>query len=112
MTQLNRARKHRSHPVTGQAPAFHRRLPGYAPGQLVSLPEVAADLGLASLHAKDESSRFGLPAFKILGASWATYRLLSERLGQEPAGWEGIEDLARAFQPLQPLTLVTATDGN
>lgn len=110
--QSNSARKHHSHPVTGQAPAFHRRLPGYAPGRLVSLPEVAADLGLASLHAKDESSRFGLPAFKILGASWATYRLLSERLGQEPAGWEGIEDLARAFQPLQPLTLVTATDGN
>jgi diaminopropionate ammonia-lyase len=28
---------------------------------------------------KDESSRFGLPSFKVLGASWATHRALAER---------------------------------
>ncbi len=33
---------------------------------------------------KDESSRLGLPAFKMLGASWASYRSLIERLGHEP----------------------------
>ena len=60
---------------------------------------------------KDESSRFGLPAFKFLGASWATYRLLVTRLGSEP-DWATLDDLAAAFAPLGPLTLVTATDGN
>jgi diaminopropionate ammonia-lyase len=61
---------------------------------------------------KDESQRLGLPAFKILGASWATYRLLCQRLGQEPGAWATVDDLRKTFSPLQPLTLVTATDGN
>ena len=63
---------------------FHRRMPGYAPSPLHELPNVASDLGLGHVWAKDESSRLGLPAFKILGASWATYRVLSERLGRPP----------------------------
>jgi diaminopropionate ammonia-lyase len=49
---------------------FHRSLPGYEPTPL-------RDLGGALL--KDESNRLGLPAFKILGASWAVERLLRER---------------------------------
>ncbi len=62
---------------------------------------------------KDESSRLGLPAFKILGASWAVYRALEERLGDEDFGdWEAIEDLEQRLEPLRPLSLVAATDGN
>jgi diaminopropionate ammonia-lyase len=60
---------------------------------------------------KDESSRLGLPSFKVLGASWASYRLLVERLGQEPS-WSGLDELREALAPLGALTLVTATDGN
>ena len=41
---------------------------------LVAAPVLAAELGLAELRVKVESSRLGLPAFKMLGASWATYR--------------------------------------
>ncbi len=51
--------------------AFHRRLPGYAPTPLRELPGLAAELGVASVAVKDESRRLGLPAFKVLGASWA-----------------------------------------
>lgn len=91
---------------------FHRKLPGYAAGPVRSIPRLARRLGLAAVDVKDESSRFGLPAFKILGASWATFRALSERLGHEPERWETLEDLAEAFEPLRPLRLVTATDGN
>ena len=43
------------------------------------LPEIAAELGVAAVLVKDESNRFGLPAFKILGASWAVERMLRER---------------------------------
>jgi diaminopropionate ammonia-lyase len=40
------------------------------------LEAVAAELGLAAVQIKDESRRFGLPAFKILGASWAVERAM------------------------------------
>jgi len=91
--------------------AFHRRLPGYQPTPLVSLTDVAAELGVGQLLVKDESSRLGLPAFKFLGASWASYRSLIERLGHEPA-WSTLEELADALVPLGSMSLATATDGN
>jgi diaminopropionate ammonia-lyase len=59
--------------------AFHRALSGYAPTPLRPLPQEAAELGLGELWLKDENGRFGLPAFKITGASWALERLIAER---------------------------------
>ena len=92
--------------------AFHQRLPGYAPTPLRDMPELAAAAGVARVLVKDESSRMGLPAFKILGASWATYRVLCDRLGGEPA-WDALDDLAKVIaDQLGPLRLVAATDGN
>lgn len=77
--------------------AFHRALPGYAPTPLHDPGSIAAGLGLAHVLVKDESRRFGLKAFKALGASWAIHRVLEEHrtTGQEP-----------------PATVSTATDGN
>jgi diaminopropionate ammonia-lyase len=92
---------------------FHRRLPGYEATPLVDAPELAESLGVGKVFVKDESSRLGLPAFKILGASWAVYRALEERLGDEDFGdWEVIEDLKQRLEPLRPLSLAAATDGN
>lgn len=95
---------------------FHRRLPGYAPTPLVEAPGLAADLGIGRLWCKDESARLGLPSFKILGASWAVYRLLTEKLaaGGEAAApeWDDLDDLRAAVAGLGPLSLVAATDGN
>ncbi|HEX6422484.1 MAG TPA: diaminopropionate ammonia-lyase [Acidimicrobiales bacterium] len=92
--------------------AFHRRLPGYAPTPLRDVPGLAAEAGVQRVLVKDESSRMGLPAFKILGASWATYRVLCERLGGEPE-WSTLDDLAAMVAGrLGPLRLVAATDGN
>jgi diaminopropionate ammonia-lyase len=89
----------------------HRRLPGYAATPLVRAPALAADLGLSELWVKVESARMGLPAFKVLGASWATYRTLVDRLGDEPE-WADVGELRAALAPLGRLTLVAATDGN
>lgn len=91
---------------------FHRRLPGYEPTPLRSLPRLAARLGVGQILAKDESRRLGLPAYKVLGASWATYRALEQRgqLTLEP--WHTIEQLRDRLAPLGALTLVTASDGN
>ena len=69
---------------------------GYAPTPLTEIPPLAAELGVGRVFVKDESSRLGLPAFKVLGASWAVHRALAGRTAPERS----------------PLTLVTATDGN
>jgi diaminopropionate ammonia-lyase len=55
--------------------AFHRSLPGYAPTPLHSCAQLAAELGIGALYVKDESRRFGLNAFKGLGAVWALHRI-------------------------------------
>jgi diaminopropionate ammonia-lyase len=66
-------------PPSGDARAFHAALPGYRPTPLRALPAVADELGVAAVALKDESDRLGLPAFKVLGASWAVERALRER---------------------------------
>jgi diaminopropionate ammonia-lyase len=91
---------------------FHRRLPLYAPTPLATAPAIAASLDVAEVLVKDESSRLGLPSFKILGASWAVYQLLQRRLNGGCCEWERIEDLAARAQELGPIRLVAATDGN
>lgn len=110
-----------ANPLHGQAPVwspytrapldFHRRLPGYAPTALLRAPSLAARLGVRDVLIKAETARFGLPAFKMLGASWATYRALVERIGVEPV-WDTVADLAKALEGLRPFALAAATDGN
>ena len=89
------------------ARAFHESLPGYAPTPFVSVPELAAELGVHAVLVKDESSRLGLPAFKVLGASWAIARVIAERTGASTE----LSSLRRAAAGSE-LHLVTATDGN
>ena len=73
---------------------FHRTLPGYRATPLIDAPALAAEWGVGSVRLKFELERFGLPAFKFLGVSWAAQRLLGE-------------------PPHDPrLELVAATDGN
>jgi diaminopropionate ammonia-lyase len=91
---------------------FHRRLPGYRESPLVEVPRIAEMLGVAKVFIKDETSRFGLPSFKILGASWAAYAALRERLGALPEGPLSYDRLQAWAAPLRPLTLIAATDGN
>ena len=62
-----------------EARAFHAALPGYAPTPVRDLPATAQQLGLGAVGVKDESARLGLPAFKVLGASWAVERTLRSR---------------------------------
>jgi diaminopropionate ammonia-lyase len=68
-------------PPSDAAASFHAALEGYAPTPLCDLPALAAELGIAAVALKDESNRLGLPAFKVLGASWAVERALREQPG-------------------------------
>jgi diaminopropionate ammonia-lyase len=64
--------------------AFFGARPGLAATPLTALPALARDLGLGALSAKDESGRFGLNAFKLLGARFAIETMVAE--GQLRAG--------------------------
>lgn len=59
---------------------FHRQIEDYQPTPLVSLSLLAEKLGVKSILVKDESHRFGLNAFKVLGGSYALGSLLAEYL--------------------------------
>jgi diaminopropionate ammonia-lyase len=104
------ARSQAGEPPTRDALAFHRRLPGYAPTPLVEVPALAEAMGVGTVLVKDESSRLGLPAFKIAGASWAVQRALEDHRGPF-SPWESLEDLAAQLAG-SDLVLVAATDGN
>ena len=87
--------------------ALHRHLPGYRPTPLFDVPALARDWDVGRVLVKHEADRFGLPSFKVLGASWAVHRLLCGRAGLPP-------DTAYDAVPRStaPTRLVTATDGN
>jgi len=99
-------------PIDPKVTAFHARMPAYSPTMLFDVPELAAQLGVGRLLVKAETRRMGLPSFKILGASWATYRAICEHIGYEPEPWRNINELAANLEHLKPFRLATATDGN
>jgi diaminopropionate ammonia-lyase len=73
---INRFReRYQQLPAAAQVRAFHRSLTGYEPTPLVRRAALAQALGVADLYVKYEAPRFGLGAFKGLGASWALHRL-------------------------------------
>lgn len=89
--------------------AFHQTLPDYAPSPLRNFPEIARDLDLGHVLLKDESRRFGLPSFKILGASWAVHRAVASHVGASPeTPTSELSSLARGAG----VRIVTPTAGN
>ncbi len=70
-----------AHPPRTPVRMFHRSLPDYSPTPLVSLNGLAHHLRVGALYVKDEAPRFGLSAFKALGASWAMERIRAEKPG-------------------------------
>lgn len=106
--------KHETEPAIE---AFHKTLPSYAETPLHSLPSIATELGFRHVFIKDESTRFGLPAFKILGASWAVQRAVCQRLGLPKT--TSLEEARKALAAQangaahgERLRLVTTTEGN
>lgn len=91
---------------------FHRRLPGYKESPIIEAPSLARKLGVAKVYVKSETARYGLPSFKVLGASWATYSALRDELGPLPEGNLSAQQLHDWAEPVRGLTLVAATDGN
>lgn len=89
--------------------SFHQSLPSYGSTPLVPLPDLANELGLGAVFIKDEGSRFGLPAFKILGASWAIHKALAKATGLSPSS--NFQNVGAAAKE-KGLSLVTCSEGN
>ena len=90
---------------------FHASFDVYAETPLTSLPGLAKVLGVASVRVKDESYRFGLNAFKVLGGSYALGRYIAKKLGEDIADLPAsriLSDEVRA--KLGDVTFVTATE--
>lgn len=96
-----------------KARTFHESFPQYSVTPLVKLNHMAEKLGLGSLYIKDESYRFGLNAFKVLGGSFAMARYIAQQTGKDvselPYNILTSEALKKEFGQA---TFFTATDGN
>ena len=92
---------------------FHRSIPVYAETRLVSMQSLAEQAQVKAVFVKDESSRFGLKAFKGLGGSYAVFRILCEKLSLDPATVT-LKDLTDGEyrKELGKIEFVTCTDGN
>jgi diaminopropionate ammonia-lyase len=92
---------------------FHESFPQYAPTPLVQLSDTARQLGVGNIWVKDESKRFGLNAFKVLGGSYAMGKILAEKLGipMDQASC-GLLTAPETRERLGDITFITATDGN
>lgn len=87
---------------------------GYAVTPLHSLPALAQAMGVASVHYKDEGSRFGLGSFKALGGAYAVARLLCRELGAQLGRTLTTQDLLtpELHALCGGITVTCATDGN
>lgn len=91
---------------------FHETLGGYEPTPLTELPN-SHEFGVKKVFIKEESSRFGLPSFKILGASWAIHKVLvSEFSLPSNTTFSTIQQHIRTENLKNTICLVCATDGN
>ena len=96
-----------------EAQNFHRQIPGYNMTPLAALPHLAHMLGIGGIYVKDESQRLQMRSFKVMGGSYAVYRLVKQILGRED------EELTFEYliseecrKALGNTVLCSATDGN
>ncbi|WP_411740087.1 diaminopropionate ammonia-lyase [Peribacillus sp. S4] len=92
---------------------FHKSFPEYEVTPLQRLDELSKQLGVSNIWVKDESYRFGLNAFKVLGGSYAVGKYLAEKLNVDISelSFEKLRS-KEVKEKLGDITFVTATDGN
>lgn len=99
--------------VAKEVKSFHESFPMYNETPLRDMKILSKEIGLGGIYVKDESYRFGLNAFKVLGGSFAIGKYLADKLNRSlselPYG-KLISDEVR--EELGDMTFITATDGN
>lgn len=92
---------------------FHRTIDNYRETPLVSLDNLARELGVAKIFVKDESFRFGLNAFKALGGTYAIAKIICEKLGVDIHNIDfNYLRSPEVKKEIGKITFATATDGN
>lgn len=99
--------------ITAKVRDFHKSFPQYEPTPLQNLEALAKAYGVKAIWVKDESYRFGLNAFKVLGGAYAIGKYLAERLDTplEDLSFEKLKS-KEMKEKMGEITFVTATDGN
>ena len=96
-----------------KARRFHSTFPVYKKTPLVSLKNLAEKTGVKDIFLKDESYRFGLNAFKVLGAGYAIANEIGGRIGKDITELSAESILSKETkEKIGDITFVTATDGN
>ncbi|MDO5716193.1 MAG: diaminopropionate ammonia-lyase [Tissierellia bacterium] len=92
---------------------FHKSFPQYKETPLRDLTHLANSLGVKKFFVKDESYRFGLNAFKVLGGSFAIGNYIAERMGMDISELPYEKMISEEVRnALGEVTFATATDGN
>ena len=96
-----------------KARSFHKSFPQYQVTPLAKLSNMAELLGLGGVYVKDESYRFGLNAFKVLGGSFAMAKYIAKETGRDVSELD-YETLTseKLREEFGQATFFTATDGN
>lgn len=93
--------------------SFHKSFLEYKVTPLHSLKELSKELGVSNIWVKDESYRFGLNAFKVLGGSYAVGKYLADKLNMDISELSFEKLRSKEIKDkLGDITFVTATDGN
>ena len=92
---------------------FHRQIPGYDVTPLLALPNLAQLLGVGGIYVKNEAKRLNMNSFKVMGGSYAVYRLIRKLLGREgeALSFEYLKS-QECHDTLGNITFCSATDGN
>lgn len=92
---------------------FHKGFSEYSVTPLHKLDALAKHFGLKNIFVKDESHRFGLNAFKVLGGAYAIGKYLANKLGMDisEVSFEYLRS-KEVKEKIGEITFVTATDGN
>jgi len=92
---------------------YHNSFPMYEKTPFIELKNLAEKVNVKNILVKDESYRFGLNAFKVLGGSFAIGKVIAKKLDMD------IKDLTfekltskEVKNKLGEITFITATDGN
>ncbi|MFG6120059.1 diaminopropionate ammonia-lyase [Thalassobacillus sp. B23F22_16] len=101
------------HQEIAKVHAFQKTHEAYTETPLFQLKNLAKELNVADIRVKDESYRFGLNAFKVMGGIYAMAKCIADKIGED------IENLSfdilkseQVKEQLGDLTFISATDGN
>lgn len=96
-----------------KAKKFHSSFPQYEITPLAKLDNLAKNIGVGGIFVKDESYRFGLNAFKVLGGSYAMAKYLASKLDEDISNLDYQKLISKDIKErLGDVTFYTATDGN